>query len=85
MKKIFVILGLAMLGLSAQAKDYKYEKVEGDMMQTRLYTLDNGLKVYLSVNNEKPPYSDVDRRTDGVEERSCRDHRSGSLSGAPDV
>ena len=43
-----------MLGLSVQAKDYKYETVPGDMMQTRIYTLDNGLKVYLSVNPEKP-------------------------------
>ncbi len=43
-----------MLGMSAQAKDYKYEIVPGDMMQTRIYTLENGLKVYLSVNKEKP-------------------------------
>ena len=42
------------LGMSAQAKDYKYETVKGDLMQTRIYTLDNGLKVYLSVNPEKP-------------------------------
>ena len=42
------------LGMSAQAKDYKYETVEGDLMKTRIYTLDNGLKVYLSVNTEKP-------------------------------
>ena len=43
-----------MLGMSAQAKDYKYETVPGDLMQTRIYTLDNGLKVFLSVNPEKP-------------------------------
>ena len=42
------------LGMSVQAKDYKYETVKGDLMQTRIYTLDNGLKVYLSVNDEKP-------------------------------
>ena len=42
------------LGMSAQAKDYRYETVKGDLMQTRIYTLDNGLKVYLSVNDEKP-------------------------------
>ena len=40
--------------LNAQAKDYQYETVKGDMTHTRIYTLDNGLKVYLSVNNEKP-------------------------------
>ena len=39
---------------SATAKDYKYETIKGDQMQTRIYTLDNGLKVYLSVNTEKP-------------------------------
>ena len=40
--------------LPATAKDYKYETVPGDLMQTRIYTLDNGLKVFLSVNKEKP-------------------------------
>ena len=43
-----------MLGMSTQAMEYKYETVPGDMMKTRIYTLDNGLKVYLSVNTEKP-------------------------------
>ena len=35
-------------------KDRNYESVNGDPMQTRIYTLDNGLKVYLSVNKEEP-------------------------------
>ena len=54
--KIKVLLAVAcmMLGMSAQAKDYKFTTVEGDLMKTRIYTLDNGLKVYLSVNPEKP-------------------------------
>ena len=54
MKKM--VLGALMLcaGMSANAKEYKYESVEGDLTQTRIYTLDNGLKVYLSVNAEKP-------------------------------
>ena len=52
-KNIFAI-GLLLFGMSATAKDYKYETVPGDLMQTRIYTLDNGLKVYLSVNKEKP-------------------------------
>ena len=42
------------LPLSVQAKDYKYQTVNGDLTKTRIYTLDNGLKVYLSVNKEKP-------------------------------
>ncbi len=41
------------LALSSCSK-YKYETVMGDMTQTRIYTLDNGLKVYLSVNKEEP-------------------------------
>lgn len=47
-----VMLFTSLLTLSA--KDYKYTTVQGDPMQTRIYTLDNGLKVYLSVNAEKP-------------------------------
>ena len=45
---------LAAVTVGLQAKDYKYETVPGDLTQTRIYTLDNGLKVYLSVNKEKP-------------------------------
>ena len=33
---------------------HKYESVKDDPMQTRIYTLKNGLKVYLSVNKEEP-------------------------------
>ena len=36
------------------AQEYKYETVSGDITRTRIYTLPNGLKVYLSVNKEKP-------------------------------
>ena len=45
---------LAVVGTLVQAKDYKYTQVAGDKMQTRIYTLDNGLTVYLSPNSEKP-------------------------------
>ena len=34
--------------------DKAYETVENDPTNTRIYTLDNGLKVYLSVNEEAP-------------------------------
>ena len=52
--KLLMSLCALMLGMSVQAKEFKYETVPGDKMQTRIYTLDNGLKVYLSVNPEKP-------------------------------
>lgn len=44
----------AAVSMAAQAKDYKYESVAGDLMNARIYTLDNGLKVYLSVNKDAP-------------------------------
>ena len=53
MKKVILLLGLVVLGMSSCSK-YKYESVKGDMAQTRIYTLKNGLKVYLSVNKEEP-------------------------------
>ena len=53
LKQVLTICAIA-LGISASAKEYKYEMVPGDLMKTRIYTLDNGLKVYLSVNPEKP-------------------------------
>ena len=45
---------LMLLAMGSQAKDYQYKTVAGDLTKTRIYTLDNGLKVYLSVNPEKP-------------------------------
>ena len=52
--KIFLAAMATVLATSTTAQAYQYESVEGDPMQTRIYTLDNGLKVYLSVNKEKP-------------------------------
>ncbi|MBR0524292.1 MAG: insulinase family protein, partial [Prevotella sp.] len=52
--KTFLLMLLAMISLHAGAKDYKYETVKGDLLNTRIYTLDNGLKVFLSVNKEQP-------------------------------
>lgn len=54
MKKLIFSLLMAVMFMPLAAKDYKYTTVPGDPMQARIYTLDNGLKVYLSVNNEKP-------------------------------
>ncbi len=40
--------------LSTTAQSYDYEQVANDPMHTRIYTLQNGLKVYLSVNTAEP-------------------------------
>ena len=59
MKKLLRIVYLpfcfiTFLLLLSSCSKYKYEEVKGDLAKTRIYTLDNGLKVYLSVNKEKP-------------------------------
>ena len=55
MKLKTIILSLAAIAAtSVSAKDYKYQTFDNDLLKTRIYTLDNGLKVYLSVNDEKP-------------------------------
>ena len=40
--------------LTISCSPYKYETVKGDPLETKIYTLDNGLKVYMSVNKEEP-------------------------------
>ena len=54
MKRInaLLIVAAAIVCLTACKRDY--ESVKGDPMQTRIYTLKNGLKVYLSVNKDEP-------------------------------
>ena len=52
MKK-FVFLAAAAAALLAVACN-KYETVAGDPYEAKIYTLDNGLKVYMSVNKETP-------------------------------
>ncbi len=54
MRKIFSTLLACSIAMCAAAKTYNYQTVAGDPMQTRIYTLDNGLKVYLSVNRDEP-------------------------------
>ncbi len=54
MKKIFSFLILSLVVVSAWAKEYKYETVPNDPLKVRIYTLDNGLKVYLSAYHDEP-------------------------------
>ena len=46
------VFAFSLLFCSCTGRDY--DRVEGDPMQTRIYTLDNGLKVYLTVNRDEP-------------------------------
>ena len=51
MKRILIIAAAAAL---AAACGNKYETVKGDPLQAKIYTLDNGLKVYMTVNKDEP-------------------------------
>lgn len=44
----------AAVGLSASAGKYKFETVPGDPLKTQIYTLPNGLKIFMSVNKDEP-------------------------------
>ncbi len=58
MRKTIHFLQMAVLLLVAVActerSPFKYESVPGDPLKARIYTLDNGLKVYMTVNKETP-------------------------------
>lgn len=53
MRKTLVIF-LSLIAWTAQAKEYAYYSVPNDPMNGRIYTLDNGLTVFLSRNTQKP-------------------------------
>ncbi|MBR5384681.1 MAG: insulinase family protein, partial [Bacteroidales bacterium] len=52
MKRIIIAAAAAALFLTGACS--KYQTVKGDPMQTKIYTLDNGLKVYMTVNHDEP-------------------------------
>ena len=56
MRKLFIVGFICSMlagNLFAQ-KQYQYQTVPNDPLKARIYTLDNGLKVYMSVNKEEP-------------------------------
>ena len=71
-----LFLALVMSSCSSQKK-YSYETVPNDPLKARIYTLDNGLKVYLKQGNS--PHSDIHRRAGGRKERPGRNDRTGTL------
>ena len=62
MKKITTLLLVSIILFQFSCKEktaestykYTYEQVEGDDLNTLIYTLDNGLKVYMSINKDEP-------------------------------
>ena len=51
MKRI-LLLAAAFLALASCGS--KYQSVKGDPLEAKIYTLDNGLKVYMTVNKDEP-------------------------------
>lgn len=49
-----MLLVSAMMLAACNGTKYQYETVEGDPMNTQIYTLENGLKIYMTVNKEQP-------------------------------
>lgn len=59
MNKLFRQIGLTFIllvaiSLGSCTPKYSYETVPNDPLKARIYTLDNGLKVYMTVNKETP-------------------------------
>ena len=51
---LLFLTAATLLLAACQNTSRSYESVDGDPMQSRIYTLDNGLKVYLTVNKDEP-------------------------------
>lgn len=45
---------LVLIAACGDHSRFKYESVPGDPLNARIYTLDNGLKVYMTVNKDQP-------------------------------
>lgn len=54
MRKVLFFAAAFAVSLSLCSCGQKYETVQGDPLETKIYTLDNGLKVFMSVNKEQP-------------------------------
>lgn len=54
LKSICILLFLFVWGSLQAQKSYRYESIPNDPINARIYTLENGLKVYLSVYKDAP-------------------------------
>ncbi|HOK22318.1 MAG TPA: insulinase family protein, partial [Bacteroidales bacterium] len=52
--KKFLLTLLLLIGIGQLFAQYKYVTVPNDPMNTRIYTLDNGLKVFMTVYKAEP-------------------------------
>ena len=52
-KKMIALVASALMLLALGACN-RYETVKGDALKTKIYTLDNGMKIFMTVNKEQP-------------------------------
>ncbi len=53
-RHLSLLLTVITVALALASCNHKYETVANDPMNVRMYTLDNGLKVYMTVNHNEP-------------------------------
>ena len=53
-KHLIIVATMLSLWNFSHAQNYKYETVQGDPLNTRIYTLNNGLKVFMTVYKDEP-------------------------------
>jgi len=51
---IFALIAMISVSWNVTAQKYTYDSVPNDPLKARIYTLSNGMKVYLSVNKDRP-------------------------------
>lgn len=51
---LWLVIAVLVMSACGDTSRYTYESVPNDPLNARIYTLDNGLKVYMTVNNEQP-------------------------------
>lgn len=51
---LLLMATLCLFFIGCSSSKYNYEEVPNDPLNTKIYTLDNGLKVFMSVNKETP-------------------------------
>lgn len=52
--RYLLLFAVAMFAAQASAYRYEYRTVDGDPLQTKIYTLPNGLQIFMTENHEKP-------------------------------
>ena len=53
-KYLFGLAALTLLAMPLSATKHEFKTVPGDPLQTKMYTLPNGLKLFMSVNKDQP-------------------------------